>query len=91
MSISSVSMPTTSLASLTRDSESLCVVELAADNYRVLPLHSLCPELPIDVVYTWVNGSDPHLLEALRELKRQQTHKSDHIFPSNITLSLPLP
>lgn len=33
--------------------------------------YSLSPELPIDVVYTWVNGSDPKLLAELRELKRK--------------------
>lgn len=33
--------------------------------------HSLCPELPIDIVYTWVNGSDPALLAQLRELRKQ--------------------
>ena len=32
---------------------------------------SLCPELPIDIVYTWVNGSDPVLLAELRELRKQ--------------------
>ena len=31
----------------------------------------MCPELPIDVVYTWVNGSDPVLLSQLRRLKAQ--------------------
>ncbi len=32
---------------------------------------SMCPELPIDVVYTWVNGSDHKLIRELRKLKRQ--------------------
>ena len=31
---------------------------------------SLCPSLPIDIVYTWVNGSDPVLLSELNALKR---------------------
>lgn len=30
------------------------------------------PELPIDVVYTWVNGSDPILLKQLEELKKEE-------------------
>lgn len=30
-----------------------------------------CSPLPIDVVYTWVNGSDPVLLADLAELKLQ--------------------
>ena len=29
-------------------------------------------DLPIDIVYTWVNGSDPILLDQLEELKRQE-------------------
>ncbi|XP_078683763.1 N-acetylglucosamine-1-phosphotransferase subunits alpha/beta-like isoform X1 [Branchiostoma floridae x Branchiostoma belcheri] len=29
----------------------------------------LCLPVPIDVVYTWVNGTDPKLLEGLRRLK----------------------
>ena len=29
----------------------------------------LCSPLPIDVVYTWVNGTDPKLLNQLRTLK----------------------
>ena len=32
---------------------------------------SMCPELPIDVVYTWVNGSDPKLIAELRALHRE--------------------
>lgn len=31
----------------------------------------LCLPVPIDVVYTWVNGSDPLLLEELKAFKRQ--------------------
>ena len=31
----------------------------------------LCLPLPIDVVYTWVNGTDPHLLEQLAKLKNE--------------------
>jgi len=29
----------------------------------------LCAELPIDVVYTWVNGSDPELIQQLNKVK----------------------
>ena len=32
---------------------------------------SITPELPIDIVYTWVNGSDPVLLEGLKQLKEK--------------------
>ena len=38
-------------------------------------LSSLCPELPIDVVYTWVNGSDPKLIKELRRLKQDLEKK----------------
>ena len=31
----------------------------------------LCLPMPIDIVYTWVNGSDPRLLVQLESLKRQ--------------------
>ena len=31
---------------------------------------SLCHKLPIDVVYTWVNGSDPELIKQLNDLKK---------------------
>ncbi len=30
---------------------------------------SITPELPIDIVYTWVNGSDPKLVKGLKQLK----------------------
>ncbi len=32
---------------------------------------SLCPTLPIDIVYTWVNGSDQQLLNELKEIRRE--------------------
>lgn len=32
-------------------------------------LDRLCTPLPIDVVYTWVNGTDPRLLSELRAFK----------------------
>ena len=32
-------------------------------------------ELPIDVVYTWVNGTDPILLRELNQLKREMRQK----------------
>ena len=28
--------------------------------------HKLCSELPVDAVYTWVNGSDPNLLAQIK-------------------------
>ncbi|XP_068087207.1 N-acetylglucosamine-1-phosphotransferase subunits alpha/beta [Anabrus simplex] len=33
--------------------------------------HKLCQTLPIDVVYTWVNGSDPLLLEQLQSYRQK--------------------
>ena len=36
-----------------------------------ISLHSITPELPIDIVYTWVNGSDPELLRGLAQLKNR--------------------
>ena len=36
---------------------------------------SITPELPIDIVYTWVNGSDPDLLEGLNRLKNELLKK----------------
>lgn len=38
---------------------------IAGKSYR----HRLCLPVPIDVVYTWVNGSDPQLLVQLRQIK----------------------
>jgi len=29
----------------------------------------MCSPVPIDVVYTWVNGSDPQLMRVLAEFK----------------------
>ncbi|MPC19258.1 N-acetylglucosamine-1-phosphotransferase subunits alpha/beta [Portunus trituberculatus] len=44
-------------------------VNVFSDNIRgENMLGQLCGVLPIDVVYTWVNGSDPLLLEGLRAL-----------------------
>lgn len=34
----------------------------------------LCLPVPIDVVYTWVNGSDPALLKELKEFRLQLKH-----------------
>ena len=33
------------------------------------------PDLPIDIVYTWVNGSDPIILGHLEQLKKQEKLK----------------
>ena len=55
-----------------RDCESLmqqCCRHLSDD--LVCCPSSMCPELPIDVVYTWVNGSDPKLIAELRALHRE--------------------
>ena len=31
----------------------------------------MTPDLPIDIVYTWVNGSDPRLLSELKVLRQK--------------------
>ena len=42
-----------------------------SDNIATQDLHGdLTSYLPIDVVYTWVNGSDPKLIESLNEARR---------------------
>ena len=51
---------------------------------------SITPDLPIDVVYTWVNGSDPILVSGLKRLKDKQLKQekekelanTDHPLPS---------
>lgn len=43
----------------------------------------LCLPVPIDVVYTWVNGSDPILLEELKAFKLQITNQL------NLTSTIP--
>ncbi|XP_045584036.2 N-acetylglucosamine-1-phosphotransferase subunits alpha/beta [Procambarus clarkii] len=48
-------------------------------------LEKLSSGLPIDVVYTWVNGSDPKLLEGLKSLSAEREHDScplSHCLPS---------
>ncbi|GFO26808.1 N-acetylglucosamine-1-phosphotransferase subunits alpha/beta [Plakobranchus ocellatus] len=42
---------------------------LAEKNFR----DRLSAALPIDVVYTWVNGSDPEMLHQLEMVKRIQS------------------
>ncbi|XP_070534877.1 N-acetylglucosamine-1-phosphotransferase subunits alpha/beta-like isoform X2 [Ptychodera flava] len=37
----------------------------------------MCLPVPIDVVYTWVNGSDPQLLADLKRVKAQLEFKND--------------
>ena len=51
-------------------------------SFSYFPPDRLCLPVPIDVVYTWVNGSDPSLLYELRQYKEvveveiNQTNKS---------------
>lgn len=49
----------------------------------------LCLPIPIDVVYTWVNGSDPKLLHQLQQLKvqleRTSVNSSDNVGLVNST------
>lgn len=43
-----------------------------SDNIRGVPLQArLCSPMPIDLVYTWVNGSDPLLIEAITKAKME--------------------
>ena len=57
-----------------------------SDNIAAQDLHEdLSPYLPIDVVYTWVNGSDPKLIESLKEVKRSLT-KPENTTVANTTL-----
>ena len=65
-------MVTTLVADLMRDCELLiqqCCRHLSDGLFCCSS--SMCPELPIDVVYTWVNGSDPKLIAELRALHRE--------------------
>ncbi|CAI9566853.1 unnamed protein product, partial [Staurois parvus] len=59
------------------------VLEWSRDQYHVLFdtyrdniagksfQNRLCLPMPIDVVYTWVNGSDPELVKQLRDVREQ--------------------
>lgn len=68
----SLSMGTMSVGGRTRDSE-LMLMHCCSDlcGHVVCSPSSMCPELPIDIVYTWVNGSDPKLIAELRALHRK--------------------
>jgi len=68
----SLSMGTMLVGGRTRDSE-LMLMHCCRDlyGYVVRSFSSMCPELPIDIVYTWVNGSDPKLIAELRALHRK--------------------
>lgn len=59
-----------------------------SDNIALRDLHrDLSPFLPIDVVYTWVNGSDPILVDRLNEVKRRLTTENNSNTRYNITLN----
>ncbi|KAI6658944.1 N-acetylglucosamine-1-phosphotransferase subunits alpha/beta-like isoform X1 [Oopsacas minuta] len=54
-----------------------------SDNIAARDLHEhLSSYLPIDVVYTWVNGSDPLLIQTLNEVKRNLREEQN----TNVTL-----
>ena len=40
---------------------------------------SVKPKKPIDVVYTWVNGSDPLFLESLASLDDDRVHNKEDV------------
>lgn len=42
--------------------------------YEFLKSCRLAGVLPVDIVYTWVNGTDPKLLQGLREVTRTLNH-----------------
>uniref|UniRef100_F6ZDG1 N-acetylglucosamine-1-phosphotransferase subunits alpha/beta n=1 Tax=Ciona intestinalis TaxID=7719 RepID=F6ZDG1_CIOIN len=51
----------------------------------------LCSEVPIDIVYTWVNGSDPELIKQLNELKSKMSlnlSSEQSGIPADITCNL---
>ena len=51
------------------------------NRWKVMVYFRLCLPVPIDVVYTWVNGTDPKLIYELRkhkdlmEQRLNQSHK----------------
>ncbi|KAK7480398.1 hypothetical protein BaRGS_00028317 [Batillaria attramentaria] len=47
----------------------------------------LCLPVPIDVVYTWVNGSDPRLLVQLRQIKLSMEEELNVTRPGKCTFS----
>ena len=58
-----------------------------SDNIASRDLHGdLSPFLPIDVVYTWVNGSDPYLINRLNEVKRRVAMENDTSCGHNTSL-----
>ncbi|XP_076472169.1 N-acetylglucosamine-1-phosphotransferase subunits alpha/beta-like isoform X2 [Babylonia areolata] len=56
---------------------------LAGRSYR----ERLCLPVPIDVVYTWVNGSDPELILQLRKVKMSMEEKLNISRPGQCTYS----
>nr|CAB3250130.1 N-acetylglucosamine-1-phosphotransferase subunits alpha/beta [Phallusia mammillata] len=60
--------------------------------------HKLCSQFPIDVVYTWVNGSDPELIAQLNSLKldigfnssKSKNNKTDYSCNLKNCVQLPL-
>ena len=44
----------------------------------------MTPDLPIDIVYTWVNGSDPRLLSELKVLRQKVIEQEEkYVFFAN--------
>lgn len=42
----------------------------------IVTIFRLCQDIPIDVVYTWVNGSDPIFLNNLKDAINELPDKS---------------
>jgi hypothetical protein len=58
------------------------VFNLFSDNIVGKSLQSkLCQNIPIDVVYTWVNGSDPILLQGLQQYHLQLQEEASRKCP----------
>lgn len=66
-----------------------CCDAAANDNIGGVALrHRLCAP-PIDVVYTWVNGSDPVWLASMLHFKREQARVATAALRSNASLAVP--
>ena len=56
------------------------LVNSFSDNLAGRSMRSrLCQYVPIDAVYTWVNGSDPVFLDDLKHAKERRIHSKKHI------------
>lgn len=74
----------------------MCVCdEMQVENEKCVDLGSdwllssrLCLPMPIDVVYTWVNGTDAELLKDLHTVKQQLQEEQRKLRSLSLSLSL---